>query len=361
MDLPLTGMGLFPGYGEWEPAGICTGWVACSEDVPMAVSLACRRSGELLALTVLPEFQGKGIGCELLRQAEAWLFSHGWETISASPMAASAVPVDFLLRRGWQAGGPEGRGRLSKTSGKPAFSLEEHWIEDSDFGDGRLIRLSRGPADRTHPLCLILDGEAYWRDLAAAPLFGSVADSIPSGMACAYVGHVSAVDRHRDFTANERYARFIGERVIPWLQQEVAGLAEGGHVVVGLSLSGLMAVHLALRYPRLFCSCVSQSGSHWWDPEGFAEAVKHRAPIQGRFWLSVGAQETATDVRHPPTGLHQKISQVEGARHAARVLGESGGLVRYHEFEGGHSAECWRQELEEAIRWCLPSKTRRAI
>ena len=36
-------------------------------------------------------------------------------------------------------------------------------------------------------------------------------------------------------------ARFIGEAVIPWLQREVAGLSDGGHIAVGLSLSGLMA------------------------------------------------------------------------------------------------------------------------
>lgn len=335
---------LFRNPDEWEPAGIRTGWVACSDDEPVAVSLACRLTGEVLALAVQPEFRGNRIGRELLRQAEAWLFSHGWETITWDGGS------EFLLQHGWQ-GGEEGR--WIKANDKPAFSLEEHWIEDPATGYARLVRLSRGPSDRKHPLCLVLDGEIYWRDLEAVPAFQGVTDSLPSGMTIAYVGHVSALDRHRDFTANEDYARFIGERVVPWLQDEVAGLSEAGHAVVGLSLSGLMAVHVALRYPQHFNACVSQSGSHWWDYESFGETVKRHAPVRGRFWLSVGSQETQTDVHHPPTGLHQKVSQVDGVQRAVQALSQAGGVVHYHEFEGGHARECWRDELEEAVRWSL--------
>jgi enterochelin esterase-like enzyme/GNAT superfamily N-acetyltransferase len=339
---------LFRDPGLWEPAGVRTGWVACSDDdVPVAVSLACVVMGEVLALAVQPEFRGHRIGRELLRQAEAWLYSYGWETISWEGGS------EFLLQHGWQGEGD----RWIKASDKPAFTLEEHWIEDPATGYARLVRLSRGPADRPHPLCLVLDGEIYWRDLEAVPIFDGIANSLPSGMTVAYVGHVSALARHEDFTANEDYARFIGERVVPWLQEEVAGLSDSGHAVVGLSLSGLMAVHLALRYPQLFHACVSQSGSHWWDHETFGETVKRHAPVRGRFWLSVGSQETQTDVRHPPTGLHQLVSQVDGVSHAVRLLRDAGGMVHYHEYEGGHARECWHDELEEAVRWSLGPST----
>jgi len=302
-DIPalegMAGVEWFRDPGEWKPAGNRTGWVACSDGIPVAVSLACRLTGEVLALAVQPEFRGRRIGRELLRQAEAWLFSHGWETITR--VGGSG----FLLQHGWRGEGD----RWLKTNDKPAFSLEEHWIEDPAAGYARLVRLSRG--------------------------------------------HVSALARHEDFTANENYARFIGERVMPWLHEEVAGMGGGRHAVVGLSLSGLMAVHLALRYPQFFGACVSQSGSHWWDHGSFAETVRRHAPVRGRFWLSVGSQETQTDVRHPPTGLHQIVSQVEGVGNAVRLLRKAGAVVHYHEHEGGHARECWRDELEEAVRWAL--------
>lgn len=355
MNPPLPGTEHLLEDEEWKPAGIRTGWVACSDSVPVALATACRRSGKLLGVGVQREFRGKRIGRELLRQAEAWLFSHGWRSISAAADPASGIPVDFLISRGWQLEEAKGERRLFKGNPGPIFALEEHWIEDPATGYGRLIRLSRGPADRTHPLCLVLDGESYWRDMTAAPIFNEIAASLPSGMTVAYVGHVSALDRQRDFTANERYARFIGEAVIPWLQREVPRLADGGHIALGLSLSGLMAVHLTLRYPTYFRSCISQSGSHWWDREGFEETVKSHSPLPARFWLSVGLKETATDLHHAPTGLHQKISQIEGVQHAAKVLDEQGAVVRYREFDGGHSMEFWRNELADALRWCLKS------
>ena len=353
VDHPLPGIEHLLVSEEWKPAGTRTAWVACSDSVPIAVASACRRSGELLGLSVQPEFRSKRIGRELLRQTEAWLFSHGWGTISAACDPASGMPVDFLIGRGWRMDEANGGSRLFKDNPGPRFALEEHWIEDAATGYGRLVRLSRGHATRAHPLCLVLDGESYWRDMAAVPVFEDITASLPSGMTVAYVGHVSALDRHQDFTANDAYARFIGEAVIPWLRREVAGLSQGGHMTVGLSLSGLMAVHLTLRYPEHFRSCISQSGSHWWDPEGFEEAVKRHSPLPARFWLSVGSKETATDLHHAPTGLHQKISQIEGVQHAAKVLDEHGAKVRYQEFDGGHSMEFWREELGDALRWAL--------
>lgn len=335
---------------DWKPAGACTGWVACSDDdIPMAAAFADRRDGKLLALFVHPDFRNKGIGNELLHQAEAWLFSHGWSSVSTS---SSNIPADFLLSRGWSEDART-PGQLVKIHDGPTFSLEEHWIEDPETGYGRLVRLSRGPKDRIHPLCLVLDGETYWRDMAAVPVFEDLASSLPGGMTFAFVGHVSALARHQDFTGNLQYARFIGESVVPWLEREVSGLAHGGHLVLGLSLSGLMAVHLALRYPGCFRTCISQSGSHWWDHAEFGKTVEQHSPVTGRFWLSVGKSETATNRSHPPTGLFQEIPQVDGVKHAVDVLRRAGGETRYHEFDGGHSGECWRQELAEAIGWCV--------
>lgn len=335
---------------DWKPAGVCTGWVACSDDdIPIAAAFADRRDGKLLALFVHPDFRNKGIGKQLLRQAEAWMISHGWSPVSA---CSSELPGDFLLSCGWSRDA-QAPGQLVKIHDGPGFHLEEHWIEDSETGYGRLVRLSRGSGDRVHPLCLVLDGETYWRDMAAVPIFEKIASSLPGGMTVAFVGHVSALARHQDFTGNLQYARFIGKSVVPWLEQEISGLARGGHLILGLSMSGLMAVHLALRYPDCFRTCISQSGSHWWNYAGFEKTVEQLSPVTGRFWMSVGTNETATNLSHPPTGLVQEIAQLDGVKHAVDVLRRAGGEIHYHEFDGGHSGECWRNELAEAIGWCL--------
>jgi len=35
------------------------------------------------------------------------------------------------------------------------------------------------------------------------------------------------------------------------------------------------------------------------------------------------------------------------------LLEEIGGAVRYHQYQGGHSIQCWREELSDALLWLL--------
>jgi len=170
-------------------------------------------------------------------------------------------------------------------------------------------------------------------------------------MTIALVGHVSSAARHEDYTYNESYARFIGDTVVPWLNKEVPGLNDSGHVICGMSLSGLMSVYLTLQYPQHFSGCISQSGSHWWKHEWFAEIAKSKSPIDARFWLSVGNQETEVNIKHPPTDILQEISQIQGVEEASLVLKENSGEVHYHQYHGGHSYQPWLDELGPALQW----------
>jgi len=70
-------------------------------------------------------------------------------------------------------------------------------------------------------------------------------------------------------------------------------------------------------------------------------------------WLSVGDEETDAGVSHPPTGLFQSISQIEGVERARAVLEEHGGDVSCHRYRGGHAFEHWRAELSDALLWLL--------
>ena len=89
---------------------------------------------------------------------------------------------------------------------------------------------------------------------------------------------------------------FIGEKVIPWLEQVPGSRPPGHHLIGGLSLSGLAAAWLALQYQSISVAALSQSGSFWWNNEQFTRMAPQRAPITTRFWLSVGDQETEVDV-----------------------------------------------------------------
>lgn len=41
----------------------------------------------------------------------------------------------------------------------------------------------------------------------------------------------------------------------------------------------------------------------------FASLASALPGIRSRHWLSVGDEEVAEDVSHPPTGMHQRVSQ----------------------------------------------------
>ena len=334
-------------------------WTACLDGKPIGFTMANRENGELWAAAVLREHQGQGLGRELMRQAEAWLFSHGWREIWLRARGDERDrAISFCHHLGWVDWKIEGAHYLKKANPRSIIKLEEHTVTDPTTGYSRLVRLQRGPSNQAHRLCLILDGEHYWRDMDAVPVLNALSNKgeIP-GMTFAFVGHVSGAARQEDYVCNERYGQFIGDAVVKWLKREVSRLQDRDHLIVGLSLSGLMAVYQTLRYPQLFGYCLSQSGSHWWKHEWFAEMARQKAPITARFWLSVGDQETAVNVKHSPTGLLQEISQIAGVEKAAQVLEEIGGTVRYHPYQGGHSLQCWHKELSEALPWLLNDKT----
>lgn len=338
------------------------GWIALIEDKPVGFTMANRGSGELWAIAVLPEWEGRGIGRELMRQAEAWLFSHGWKEIWLTTHVDEEFrSVGFYRRLGWQDWKAEGDRYMRKANPRSVIKLEEHSVSCRSTGYTRLVRLQRFPANEPHRLCLFLDGEHYWRDMDAVPLLNDLSRKGEiSGMTFAFVGHVSGAARHEDYTCNERYGRFIGETVTGWLRDKVPGLRKDKHVIAGLSLSGLMAGYLTLHYPKQFAFCLSQSGSYWWNHEEFAAMARRRAPIAARFWHSVGDQETEVNPDLSVIGLSQDISQVTGVEEAVKLLREIGGKVHYNRYKGGHSVQHWREELGEALVWLLGSRRLRA-
>jgi len=338
-----------------------SGWVASLDDKPIAFALADSGSGRLLVIAVQAGQQRKKIGMQLMRQAEAWLFSHGWQEIGlAIPEALSPGSESFFRSLGWTDRRDKyGNRPLFKANPQPLFKLEEFVVADAATGFSRLLRLQRQSSENPQRLCLFLDGEHYWRDMVVVPVLNSLVERgcIPP-MNFAFVGHVSGAARHEDYTCNQSYSRFIGGAVMDCLKREIPGLPEGGHLIAGLSLSGLMAVYLTLQFPEKFSLCLSQSGSHWWKHDWFGDLIRQKSPISAKFWLSVGDQETQTHVKHPPTGLFQEICQIAGVEKIAGLLAEAGGTLRYHQYQGGHSVSCWRDEMGDALAWLLnPAST----
>jgi GNAT superfamily N-acetyltransferase len=88
------------------------GWIAEEDGRAVGFCIADQEGADILALFVLPEFEGRGHGGRLLNTAVQWLFLHGVKrvTLATGPRTRSHR---FYLKRGWtETGHVEANGDL---------------------------------------------------------------------------------------------------------------------------------------------------------------------------------------------------------------------------------------------------------
>lgn len=232
------------------------------------------------------------------------------------------------------------------------LNLERHQLVSTSCEFVRDLWFLPSPTNEASALGVFLDGEHYLRDLDCVPIItGLMEDERIPPMSCLFISHCSSAARHADFTCNPRYAQFVACDVVAWARAKI-GIREDGHLLCGLSLSGLASAYTTLCHPEVFSKSLSQSGSFWWSEDRSLEMPR----TGGQFWLSVGDQETARNVTHPPTGMVQITSQLGGVRAMARRLEKLGAVVKVHEYSGGHAVAPWRAELADALQWLMSGK-----
>jgi enterochelin esterase-like enzyme len=238
--------------------------------------------------------------------------------------------------------------------------FEEHLLTSAKLPLARKVWTQQSPFGSEKSAIIFLDGELYIMGVQAAGVVRELQEAgrIPPTLAV-YVGNDGSAARHTDYTCNAAYASFICEEVLSWVLSTFPEIAPDEIVIAGLSLSGLCAAFLAVRFPDCPRAVICQSPSLWWGNERFKEMV---SPVPARspgIWISVGDQETQKDVAHPPTGLRQKSSQIEACERASEMLRSQGYSINYRMFQGGHDPQCWRDDLVLAIQWaCASPKTR---
>lgn len=234
--------------------------------------------------------------------------------------------------------------------------MTEHTLQSPAGTYQRKVWRLDAPAAAPTQCAIFLDGEFYVHRMGAPSLIHAMQASgrLPATLSL-FVSHESSNARHHDLTCNADFARFMANDVIAWLRARHPTLAEGGHLIVGPSLGGLAAAHLTLTHPETFSRCLSQSGSFWWEDERLTRMLgeKELPSSHSKFWVSVGDRETKADVTHAPSGLHQKISQIESCEHFASALLTHHHEVHYSLHAGGHEFRPWAAELPGALEWLL--------
>lgn len=234
--------------------------------------------------------------------------------------------------------------------------MTEHVIQSASGIFQRRVWLLDAPAPDPKRCAIFLDGEFYVHRMGAPSVIHDMLTSgrLPSTL-CLFISHESLSARHRDLTCSADFASFIANDVMAWLRARHPTLESGGHLIAGPSLGGLAAAHLTLTYPQVFSHCVSQSGSFWWEDEKLTNMLHEEGlpSSHSKFWISVGDRETKADVKHSPSGLHQKVSQIDACERFASVLATHQHEVHYSLHAGGHEFQPWADELPQALVWLL--------
>ena len=200
-----------------------------------------------------------------------------------------------------------------------------------------------------YDLLVTFDGDEY----AAAGEMGvpHILDSLQAAGAAppfvaVMVTHATTAARVAELGTSPRYAKFIGEELIPWVRSRW-NVTRDPHrtIITGTSAGGVGAAFIALARPDLFGNVLSQSGAVWRGAEGSNEppyeyltTVVANSPRRDvRFLLDVGSRETIRVLGGTGPVF------IEANRRFREALRAKGYLVEYTEVPGGvHAMSTWR-------------------
>jgi ribosomal protein S18 acetylase RimI-like enzyme len=78
------------------------GWLCEEDDRVVGFAMGNRQNGEMWVIALLPEYEGRGIGAELLTRVEVWLWAEGWNEIWLTTDVNPALRAyGFYRRQGW--------------------------------------------------------------------------------------------------------------------------------------------------------------------------------------------------------------------------------------------------------------------
>ena len=242
-------------------------------------------------------------------------------------------------------------------AGVSAGRLQEFVVQDSLYGRARRVWVYTPPgydarAARPYALLVAFDGDEY-RDTMPLPM---VLDTLLAThrtppLVALLVDDGSGATRLADLANHERFARLLGDQLIPWLRARYAVTRDPRRTMVtGSSAGGLAAAYVAFKRPDLFGNVFSQSGAFWRGDEGangdeWLTSAYATAPKRDvRFVLDVGSGET-----HRVLGGTGPVF-IEANRRMRDVLRRKGYDVQYTEVPAGqHAPVFWRERLGAGI------------
>jgi GNAT superfamily N-acetyltransferase len=98
----LHALGITPATVVQQLATTHRGWLCEAKGEVVGFAMGDGATGELWVIAVLPAFEGRGIGSQLLSLVETWLWTLSWEEIWLwTSVDERTRAVTFYLAHGW--------------------------------------------------------------------------------------------------------------------------------------------------------------------------------------------------------------------------------------------------------------------
>lgn len=170
---------------------------------------------------------------------------------------------------------------------------------------------------------------------------------------------VDPIDRLREYSANEEYARFTETELIPHIDKTYRTLARReGRGVIGASLGGLISAYLGLSRPHLFSKVGGQSSALFLlDGERGSSLVNDllkRVGVSRNPWGNAKGLATLVAELRTPIAFYFDVGKYEpqfipAHQRLVPLLEAQGCPCLYQELIGGHNWTSWRAHLKDLL------------
>lgn len=239
---------------------------------------------------------------------------------------------------------------LTPRTDKNRGELHEYNFESSSFKKPRKIQIyipfGYDP-HKEYGYVLFSDGSEYTEILSAHhALDNLIAEDKISPTIGIFIN--SEEERFEELTCNDDFCNIVVNEILPWVKSMYSlSLDPSKAVTCGLSLGGLTATYMGLKYSNIFGKVLSQSASFWYNPDveldllNSDEYVKeHHEP-----WMSLQFKRTS----RLPVKFYFNAGELEGDRmirninHVKDTLVDLDYEVHFEMFKSGHDYLSWGQ------------------
>ncbi len=231
----------------------------------------------------------------------------------------------------------------------PKGKLEEFKFKSENFKEDRRVRIytphEYSKVNKPYGFLVLSDGDEYINLLSAVHVLDNlIADKKIPPIVTIFID--STETRREELRCSDTFGDIIVKELIPWVRDNynISNKSEEA-IIGGLSLGGLTATYLGLKHSEVFGNVLSQSGSHWYIPEGVESDESNcwmstqfqeidKLPL--KFYLNVGVLET-------------KESMIDTNINLRDVLISKGYTVDFEEFKSGHDYLSWGETLANGL------------